>query len=489
MNDNTIRDDGLTGTSQTGTHQEGIDHIKSNLGQQTSTSNSGLTGGNDSLDRSYDGSSTSTESTQPSGGVMGTVKSMLGMGGDSQESSTTGLGSSTTGTSSEYGREGGLGSSTTGTTSGFGGLGSSTTGTSSGLGPDRGMGSSSAGYGSSATGTNPVATEPFSNTLSSDSLRGTGSENFTPGSGLSAERGSSTMSSGLGSDVSRNPVASDSELRGSGHTTDFVPGVSGPHPTYAGNMFDPHVNTTGGLSSVSGTSSSGLGREEGLMEGRGASGLSTTQGSGNSGFTSDGVALGSGSSGLGGSIGQGSSGLGRDSSATTQSTSGQNIDHNDPMAKNQNQPSTRPKDSDVTTGADPTESADPTTADTADRTGEENAGGKDNAGGNDDGDLKGRESKLSDAQAGSKRTNEDAIPTAGGEKLGSKHWGESQIVPDNPKPANDEKVSSKDGQPTSETRDNTAANTGSKHEPDAHHSNEGKEGLVDKMKHMMHKDK
>ncbi len=34
------------------------------------------------------------------------------------------------------------------------------------------------------------------------------------------------------------------------------------------------------------------------------------------------------------------------------------------------------------------------------------------------------------------RSNEhpDSIPTAGGEQLGKKHWGESKVVPDNPKP-------------------------------------------------------
>ena len=59
------------------------------------------------------------------------------------------------------------------------------------------------------------------------------------------------------------------------------------------------------------------------------------------------------------------------------------------------------------------------------------------------------EHKLSDSQTGSQRENKDSIPTAGGEKLGSKHWGESKIVPDVPKPKGDEAgVSSKDGQPT-----------------------------------------
>lgn len=77
----------------------------------------------------------------------------------------------------------------------------------------------------------------------------------------------------------------------------------------------------------------------------------------------------------------------------------------------------------------------------------------------------------------------DAIPTAGGERLGDKHWGESKIVPDNPAAKKAEEssgqgVSSAEGQPTGESKssqspvrpvltcipeqvkDNTAKNTG-----------------------------
>lgn len=46
-----------------------------------------------------------------------------------------------------------------------------------------------------------------------------------------------------------------------------------------------------------------------------------------------------------------------------------------------------------------------------------------------------------------KMENKDAIPIAGGVKLGEKHWGESEIIPDNPKPRSDEGVSSSEGQP------------------------------------------
>ena len=53
---------------------------------------------------------------------------------------------------------------------------------------------------------------------------------------------------------------------------------------------------------------------------------------------------------------------------------------------------------------------------------------------------------------GSSRENKDAIPTAGGEKLGQKHWGESDIVPDVPKKRESEggQVSSAEGQPDGE---------------------------------------
>lgn len=42
--------------------------------------------------------------------------------------------------------------------------------------------------------------------------------------------------------------------------------------------------------------------------------------------------------------------------------------------------------------------------------------------------------------------NPSAIPTAGGEQLGKQHWGESKIVPDNPKPR-ESVVQSSEGQP------------------------------------------
>jgi len=146
---------------------------------------------------------------------------------------------------------------------------------------------------------------------------------------------------------------------------------------------------------------------------------------------------------------------------------------------------TEPLDSDVTTGAPPTESADPHTSNTAMPEGEQTSGADDLAS-----PASEHTSKLSDADTGSKRENKSAIPTAGGEKLGEKHWGESQVVPDNPKPrASEAGISSEAGQPTSQVRDNTAANTGGAAPPSgssASGSGEGKEKLVDKIKDKLH---
>lgn len=57
------------------------------------------------------------------------------------------------------------------------------------------------------------------------------------------------------------------------------------------------------------------------------------------------------------------------------------------------------------------------------------------------------ESHHDSNKTAAKRENKDAIPTAGGIKLGEKHWGESDIVPENPKPRADENISSSSGQP------------------------------------------
>ncbi|KAH9826228.1 hypothetical protein Tdes44962_MAKER03612 [Teratosphaeria destructans] len=144
----------------------------------------------------------------------------------------------------------------------------------------------------------------------------------------------------------------------------------------------------------------------------------------------------------------------------------------------------RPTDSDVTTGAPPTEAADPTSKVPVDR-----------SAGSNDKTEEGRDKpkKVSDREAAT-RENIDAIPTAGGEKLGEKHWGESKRVPDVPAKRDDAGISSEDGQSDSTTRDNTAKNIGGGSNPhdSSGHDGTGKESFVDKVKeklHIGHKDK
>jgi len=90
-----------------------------------------------------------------------------------------------------------------------------------------------------------------------------------------------------------------------------------------------------------------------------------------------------------------------------------------------------------------------------------------------------------------KLENKDAIPTAGGIKLGEKHWGESDFVPEFPK-TEEEKIASAAGQSDKTTRDNTSANAGntgnSSTIPPTGHGEHGeqKEGIVDKVKDALH---
>jgi len=91
-----------------------------------------------------------------------------------------------------------------------------------------------------------------------------------------------------------------------------------------------------------------------------------------------------------------------------------------------------------------------------------------------------------------KRENESAIPTAGGERLGEKHWGESKIVPEVPKDRESTAgISSAEGQSTQQTADNTAANTGGATGPPSS-SNKGstdsgeKPKTMDKIKEKLH---
>lgn len=74
--------------------------------------------------------------------------------------------------------------------------------------------------------------------------------------------------------------------------------------------------------------------------------------------------------------------------------------------------------------------------------------------------------------------NKSAIPTAGGVRLGEKHWGESKIVPDVPKKTDEEGT----GQTDQQTADNTAKNAGGS----GASSGEAKESMGDKIKHTLH---
>ena len=149
-----------------------------------------------------------------------------------------------------------------------------------------------------------------------------------------------------------------------------------------------------------------------------------------------GAALGSSSnygrdneSSLGGST------LGRDNdpSYSSSSISGRDADptlsgSNDALKRPDENPSI-PRDNDVTTGNKP--SLDPSGTESA-----TNEGSTATAA-----DLKSHEHD-------GKRENRDAIPTAGGQKLGAKHWGESKIVPEVPK-LTEAGVASEAGQPDS----------------------------------------
>jgi len=90
-----------------------------------------------------------------------------------------------------------------------------------------------------------------------------------------------------------------------------------------------------------------------------------------------------------------------------------------------------------------------------------------------------------------KLENESSIPTAGGERLGEKHWGESKIVPDDPtKRASAAGISSEAGQSDKQTSDNTAKNTGgATGPPDENHGSgtgEEKPKMTDKIKGALH---
>jgi len=305
--------------------------------------------------------------------------------------------------------------------------------------------------------------------------------------------GTSGYDSATGGLSSGTGALGDSSTLGSSTTTDAPQnqgGIIGTVKSYLGLGGNPAESGEARDASYGTSSGSGLGESAGTTGGltgaTSGSGLTGDSSSGLTGGPSSGLTGGSGSGSTGGS-GSGLTGgsttddysrgvSGGNSAGTTSTTHDSTIDRNDPTK--QSAPSTLPRDSDVTTGGDPTESADPTTA----------AGAKPGESFDEEGSgvASNRDKAVSDADA-AKRTNESAIPTAGGERLGEKHWGESKVVAENPKPTEEKGVSSASGQPTDEVRNNTSANTGGAHPPGSGSTDDaGKEKLVDKIKDKLH---
>ena len=73
--------------------------------------------------------------------------------------------------------------------------------------------------------------------------------------------------------------------------------------------------------------------------------------------------------------------------------------------------------------------------------------------GDNSGESDKKEEKKEKKGGGKTQENPDSIPSAGGERLGKQHWGESQMVPEIPKKRESEggdgNVASAEGQPDS----------------------------------------
>ena len=398
---------GVGGTSEQHVREEGLEHIKRNTGSLSSdTGSSGL------------GS---------------------GAGGDySSSGSTGGLSSDTTG---------GFSSGPSGLSSGERGYGDSTTGTS--------------GYGDSTTGTtgasqgNDSVSLPILPTLnqcselnSKQGILGTvknylgmgGNNNTTTES--TVDQGEPRRPEDIGAAPDASPTgAAGGYLPGSGNT--------GSTGEYAGDR-----NTTGsGLGSTGEYSSggSGLGSTGEYSSSGNTSGTGRTTGE----YVAGGAAAGAATAAGGAAALTGSESAGRTADQYDQSAR-QNLG-NDTMGDATNRGtnvgsgatggeygrdnlasgaagdvSGRDRDTDPTDRGNLREDTEPSSG----TQGNEGAGASDKRPANDD-------------KIAAKRENKDSIPTAGGEKLGAQHWGESKVVPENPKPQ-DAGVSSAAGQPTGE---------------------------------------
>jgi len=328
------------------------------------------------------------------------VKGQSGI--DTSSSSTSGLGS------------GSMGSS---------GLGSSTTG--------YGSGSTSSGTSSALTG-HPPASNPSADDASGGIPHGSGGvssagHKLSPVSGVVGENESSNNGQGL-----VGTAMSYLGLSGS-RSNEQQPLEARNAEPMLGNESARPLESNMASERGTGISDRSYGEGGAAALGAGALGAGAYEGSRSSGGYTEPLTS---------EFRSGSTGAGANPMTTGETTSTTRMDNNDP-AVDTAAAAPRPTDSDVTTGREPTDSADPTTADGPAAGGEQ---------------VSDASIKKHDHDHDSKRENKDAIPTAGGEKLGSRHWGESKVVPENPaKRASEAGVSSAEGQPTDQVRDNVSS--------------------------------
>lgn len=303
------------------------------------------------------------------------------------------------------------------------GLGSSHTGTG-------GLGSSSTGYGSSTT------SGPHSSNLANQADPRVDSDNSRLGSSNTSGLGSTrTERDGYTPAPTLNP---HDEERAKVVAARATGAAGGP---YEGGVKSDYGNSSSGLRDGRVGESTGLGATGAGIGSGAALGSGIGHESGRGSGVGSGVGLGSGhSSGLDSSREAGyGSGAGLDSSRGSGVGSGVGLGSDsrtgrDSLASGGDHPSTY---NDTRRGSDdPREKTDRAAAGRSEgATAEESqasATPRHTEGGH---------------QSSSKRENRDAIPTAGGVKLGEKHWGESGIVPDDPKPRAEENISSSSGQP------------------------------------------
>ncbi|GAB7361104.1 hypothetical protein MBLNU230_g1142t1 [Neophaeotheca triangularis] len=303
-------------------------------------------------------------------------------------------------------------------------------------------------------------------------------------------------------------------------TQEWRPEGVGPHKTLAGNMFDPNIQADGqkGGEGVGGTSQrrveeeglehirktgGGDGSSSGAFTGAGATGIDQQR------VHSEGIEhikqsmSGTSTSNTlpppsnpgndpSGGLPSGAGGVARTEEDTPNMTVGSAGGYAPQPGRD---PATEtsafapaPSDNDPTTGPPPTETGgDPATA-ASDRgmglSGDSSATDEHP----DETAEKGDKPPPPGGTPSNKLDNPSSIPTAGGERLGQKHWGESNVVPDNPKPrASEAGISSAEGQPDKSTSDNTNKNTGGasggpQHMKEGEGQGEENQGMMDKIK-------